>query len=426
MPQLFALLIGINTYAPDSRVPPLQGCANDVLALRQTLLRRAILPESHLRTLVNEQASRTAVIGAWREHLRDKVAPGDTAWIHFSGHGSRARSRDPSEHDGYDETLVLWDSRLPGGWDLLDKEVAVLIAEVEAKGAQVMLFLDCCHAGGATRADRSSLEPAVRACLPDARPRAPGTLLGRATRGETASSSALLVAACLETQKAREHAQPVQSDLGAPIWHGALTWCFLRLLEREPVAQPWARLFPILAAQVRSLYPQQTPQLTGPIDLPLFGGAASGALSSPTLRLLEVRTGEHATTQMRVDGGAALGILAGARLQVDDGARPLAATVLSTTVADAWAALDSPPEAPLTPGAPVTLLAYGGEEAAAGVLAAPAALRAHLRAGGSPLLRLARTQTAQFRVPRQPAGSGQSICDAGGEPLVWLLPAASE
>ncbi len=432
MSRLFALLVGINQYATEGAVPALRGCRADALAVRTALLRRGLLPEAHVLTLVDGEATRAAFIRAWRSHLVQQVEPGDTAWFHFSGHGSRARSSDPTERDGYDETLVLWDSRSPGGWDLLDKELAVLIGEVEAKGAQLVLFLDCCHAGGATRAEGRTGEAAVRACLPDARPRPAATLLGKSTRGDTASSTALLVAACLETQKARETAQPsadAAAGNSAPLWHGALTWAFLRTLDEAP-ARSWAASFDAIAARVRHLYPQQTPQLTGPVAMPLFGGAAAELVTAPALLVLEsVAAAAGHLARARLDGGAALGLRPGARVRLLDGDDGQPATITEATLETAWAALDDGAAPPPAQGTRARLVAFADEEggaAQAGVFAGMGKLRTALRAGASPLLRVARARDAHFCVWAQPVGadgaaqSGVQICDGGGEPLAWV------
>ena len=60
--------------------------------------------------------------------------------------------------------LLLADSRLPGHWDLADKELAALFADIAGRGAQVVSVLDCCHSGSGTRAveveERARLAPA--------------------------------------------------------------------------------------------------------------------------------------------------------------------------------------------------------------------------------------------------------------------------
>jgi hypothetical protein len=423
MSTLHALLVGIDTYAPGSPVPPLRGCVNDARAVALALVQRGLVRDAELRLMVNEEATRSAVIAAWRA-LAEQVAPGDRIWVHFSGHGSRVRSTDAAESDGYDESLVLWDSRLPGGWDLLDKEVAVLIDEVEAKGAQMLLFLDCCHAGGATRAAHTGPggAPAIRACPPQEAPRPAESLLGRATRGDTASSTALVVAACLETERAREH----QQSSGAAPWHGALTWAFLALLDEGAGGDSWAEAFGVLSARVRSLYPQQTPQVTGPTSLALFGGESGASPPAPALSLLAVEAGETGrAARLQVDGGSALGMAPGARLLVEpSGPR---ATVVSCTVENAWAEVDDDAPAALAVGTRVRLLAFGGEETVAGVLAASAAVRARLRAGASPLLRPARVAEAAFLLCTHEAAEAQhwTIRAADGD-LLAVIDAAAE
>jgi hypothetical protein len=103
--------------------------------------------------LTNAQATPRGIIDAWRSHL-GQARPADVALFYYSGHG--AYEHPPPEFwdfepDTKNETLVCYDSRLSGGWDLADKELAQLIAEVAANGPHVTVILDCCHSGSGTR-----------------------------------------------------------------------------------------------------------------------------------------------------------------------------------------------------------------------------------------------------------------------------------
>ncbi len=104
--------------------------------------------------LLDNNATRQAVIDGFRQHLR-KATQDDVALFYYSGYGSQEQSPPQFwylEPDRLDETLVCWDSRLEDGWDLADKELAQLIAEVAANGPHIAVILDCCHSVSGTRA----------------------------------------------------------------------------------------------------------------------------------------------------------------------------------------------------------------------------------------------------------------------------------
>ena len=130
--NIYALLVGIDEYiAP---VPPLKGCVNDIMAIAEYLQGRvaSVGYQLHLRTLLNEEATRNAIADGFRQHLCQATSE-DVAFFYFAGHGSQERSPQEFwtlEPDRLDETLVCYDSRSDGGWDLADKELAKLIAEV--------------------------------------------------------------------------------------------------------------------------------------------------------------------------------------------------------------------------------------------------------------------------------------------------------
>jgi hypothetical protein len=218
MTSLRALLVGIDAYpAP---VPPLIGCVNDVRAVAQTLVARVPQDDLHLLVLTNEQATREAVAEAIRSHLT-RGGPDSTALFYFSGHGSQQHappelwSREP---DRRNETLVLVDSRAPGGWDLADKELSGLLASVAGSVGHLLVVLDCCHSGDGTRDAHGSVR--LRLAPEDPRPRPWSTFVPEATvtaenapagaAGRTRSvwsspaTNHVLLAACRSSETAKE------------------------------------------------------------------------------------------------------------------------------------------------------------------------------------------------------------------------------
>lgn len=149
---VYALLVGIDAY--QSPVPALQGCHNDIDTVGELLATRVPGDTLNIRTLLDDQATRAAVIAGFREHLT-QAKEGDVALFYYSGHGSQEPAPEEWWHlepDHLDETLVLYDSRTAGQWDLADKELAALIAGVADNRPHVLVVLDCCHSGSGTRA----------------------------------------------------------------------------------------------------------------------------------------------------------------------------------------------------------------------------------------------------------------------------------
>ncbi|GAB4405812.1 MAG: hypothetical protein OHK0039_07150 [Bacteroidia bacterium] len=155
-PRLYALLVGINTYR--GPVPALAGCRSDVSAMRDWLeadLRPVF--DVQIVSLLDHEATRSEIIRQFRTHLGQARA-GDSVLFHFSGHGSREKA--PSAFRSYFpeekyETLVCHDSR-DGGYDLADKELAVLLYELHQRESQLTVVVDACHSGSVTRG------PAIR------------------------------------------------------------------------------------------------------------------------------------------------------------------------------------------------------------------------------------------------------------------------
>ncbi len=149
--KLYALLVGIDKYP--AGVPQLNGCINDINEVTHFLHTSFDYLNPQILTLENQQATRQNIIDAFRTHLC-KANNNDSVIFYYSGHGSRENA--PQEFweefpTHKNETLVCYDSRLAGGFDLADKELAVLISEVAKQNPHIVICLDCCHAGSGTR-----------------------------------------------------------------------------------------------------------------------------------------------------------------------------------------------------------------------------------------------------------------------------------
>lgn len=283
----YALLVGIDAYQPPVR--PLRGCVRDVETLAELLAARATSQEAlRVRTLLDAEATREAVIAAFREHLGQAVE-GDTAFFHYSGHGAQAPAPPEMwavEPDHQLETLVLFDSRQPGKWDLADKELGALVAEVAAKGPHVSVVLDCCHSGTGTR----SLDDVVERLAPDDdRQRPIGTFLwgddgaATTTRGaawEQPVAPHVLLAACRAGETAKE-----VSDDGAR--HGAFSSAMQAALREVGGIVTYRDLHRWASSVVRSRVEEQTPQLettsATDLDRPFLGGALRPSPADVTL-----------------------------------------------------------------------------------------------------------------------------------------------
>lgn len=168
MPTIHALLIGINAYP----ISPLSGCLNDVASMEEYLQKNHGAQSAlQLRTT---RITDTVPVKPTRQNIIDKFSffkiaePSDVCLFYYSGRGSFTKAPEEfwTERDGYLESFVCIDSRLPGGRDLTNKEVGYLISKVleKKKDVQFVAITDCCHSGAITKAwaenkwkERSSL-----------------------------------------------------------------------------------------------------------------------------------------------------------------------------------------------------------------------------------------------------------------------------
>jgi hypothetical protein len=289
---VYALLVGIDTYPQPVR--PLRGCANDITRM-ETFLRARITGERgdlKLRMLKNDAATRDAVIAGFREHLA-LAGQEDVALFYFSGHGSQEPAPEEFWHlepDHLNETLVCYDSRLPGKYDLADKELAKLIAEVAVRKPHIIIVLDSCHSGSGTRAGD---DEGVRHAPADTRARALDAFLrspldvaaqpawqeraatgvpgSRPTSGwiELPEGNHVLLSACQADEEAKE-------DWLEGEHRGAFSFYLLNTLQSTGESMTYRELFKQVNTAVRSKVARQSPIIeandTQDLNRPFLGG----------------------------------------------------------------------------------------------------------------------------------------------------------
>ncbi len=283
-----AVLIGSPTYG-------LAGCDADV-----ALVDRALRDRSFETTrLTGRAATRTAVVSAL-DSLVSATGPGDAAVIYYSGHGGRLVRPDRDERSAaglstHFQFLVSADieDSTPGDFrGLLSEELSLVqrrLADAFDGGpANATTILDCCHSGYMARdaharprsvdlRDRESAMFTLPGLLDHVRSLGPGADVAV---GAT-NPHVVRLAACQVEQSAFELPSP------RGVVHGVFTDALVSVLDDVGDASvSWAVIGDLVRRRVRSIVPEQRPEVEGPTDRTLFGSALlSDAMSLPLVEI---------------------------------------------------------------------------------------------------------------------------------------------
>ena len=124
-------------------------------------------------TLVNRQATKTGIIGAFRK-MTASCKQGDVVYIHYSGHGQQMPDVHNDERDGLDECWIPYDAcrkasaTYHGEKHLTDDELNVYLNAIRHKiGARgkLLVVIDACHSGDGTRGDEDEVVRGVEDTL---------------------------------------------------------------------------------------------------------------------------------------------------------------------------------------------------------------------------------------------------------------------
>jgi len=406
-----ALLIGSQTYG-------LTAVPSDVERVAAALAERGF----EVERCAGEDATRAGILAAYRR-LIAASSGGDAALVYYSGHGAwSADVADP----GPVQFLVPVDFEASTEREfrgIAAPELSALLGELTARTRNATMVLDCCFASRMVRGPGPTVKalaapPSAKVAGHLAMLRASGARLG----GPDVESNphAVRLVACGPDQPAYEHTMADGRRTGM------LTDSFLAALgEAAGLRISWAVLGRRVRERVMARFPEQRPEIEGPIRRALFEvEELEQARALPYYR-------ERGLHWLR--GGRLLGVSEGDEYAVmpleslgTDAARRLATAVVVDVVGDrSRVALDRPgghipegaPAFPLRSAAPrrPVSLEPGSEGGAARRL-----LEECLRA--STCLRLG--ADAEPPVGRiRPIGSGIEVLDGGGDPLAPPLSA---
>lgn len=142
-----AVMVGINYVGHNPG--ELAGCHNDVGNMKKYIAEVHGFEEEHITVLMDdgehEEPTRDNMLAAYRK-IVEESQPGDSIFLHYSGHGSKVRDDDfGEEDDGYDEVLCPVDYAESGM--IRDDDLFDIFVEGLPIGVHVVSLMDCCHSG---------------------------------------------------------------------------------------------------------------------------------------------------------------------------------------------------------------------------------------------------------------------------------------
>ncbi|MGZ4864913.1 MAG: caspase family protein [Halobacteriota archaeon] len=476
-PELYALLIGIDCYLPNHLpggyyYPSLGGCVRDISHVEEFLRSKLDMPSESILKLTatntgqshppepQDQWPTYENMVAKLKQITSMAPSGAQVYIHYSGHGGRAKTTysDLKGTDGLDEALVPTDIGNSEARYLRDVEMAYLLKAMVDKGLIVTVVLDSCHSGGATRALGGVARASIRRAIPEDPNKSAIAVIDtteRPTESQVASPEALkstwlgllegttravkpasgwllepqgytLLAACRASESAYEFPFDGQEN------NGALTYWLLDSLKQIGRGLAYKTLHERILAKVHSQFEEQTPQLQGDGNREVFG--SSYVRPYYAVDVLQVDVPKK---QVMLGAGQAQGLRKGAQFAVypvgtdlsQVGQRIALVEVTKLGATESWATItDNPRPDALAQGAQAVLFDPGDVrlQRAVRVLVDQAEARAQvesaLQEGGSGFVRLApQSEPADFQVAINQQNQYE-IWDPAGTAIANLRP----
>jgi hypothetical protein len=294
--NIYALLIGINYYPANALYKNLQGCVRDIDLVDGYIRGTLGVPAKNIWKLTADNPNnadlediRAAeppptyrnIVAAFKA-IAAAANPGEQVYIHYSGHGGRAKTIYPTLKGAgqSDESIVPTDFNSSDGQYLRDVELATLLKQMTDKGLVVTIVLDSCHSGGATRGDcdvrgpedgivDSAEQPTESLVATQAVLESNWLALTEGSASATwlpSSREYVCLAACRPTERAYEYSANGKDR------NGALTFWLIDTLSNNTASNlDYRSLHERLSAKIQGRFPNQMPMLLGEENRLVFG-----------------------------------------------------------------------------------------------------------------------------------------------------------
>ncbi len=313
---------------PSSGIPAIASL-NDIKYIK-AVLHNNEFSEKDIDTLKDSQATKAAILKAL-DALARKAKKGDIVLIHFSCHGQQIRDQKTieagkDEDDGYDEALLPYDVKKPqyypgvytGENHLRDDDLGpklITIRNSLGNKGSLLVLLDACHSGTATRAmefTSSRGEP-----IPFYDPENPLEAKIELSDDHFFDNLSDSASNMVMISGSGPHQQNYQTEIavaGKKEQVGSLTYAFYKAMGDLPKETDYELLFQKIKAQIQSQHPEQIPLIEGNINQRVFSGLYNP--KKETIFLTSVDQNSSVDTIFKIDRGIMDGVAEGTTLKI--------------------------------------------------------------------------------------------------------------
>ena len=275
----YALIIAIGDY-PSSTGWGTISSKNDVPLIKETLLNQGF-PANNISYLFEAEGTVSGVTKAINE-LIEKAEKGDYIVVHYSGHGQQISDNNGDELDGFDESLVMYGAPAHGGdgykgeKHFRDEDFGKLINKLRlkvGKEGQVIVILDSCHSGTATRGvnektkvrgtkDRLVLDDTVIKDKNDKSGEELGAWEVPVSRGVDNDMAPFVLFSGARADESNYEYNGV----------GSLSYAISQAFAKADSSSTFSSIFADVLSTMANIAPYQTPEIEGDINNKVFNG----------------------------------------------------------------------------------------------------------------------------------------------------------
>jgi len=285
----YGLIVAIGEYG-DPKIPTVNS-VNDIPLIENVLLKNDF-DKKNIMYLINEKATKDGIVKTIREELGKKLTTGDIVVIHFSAHGIGFKDFNGDENDGFDETIVCYDTpyQLPneykGEKHLVDDEIKILLTELRQKlgsKGQLLVLVDACYSGTIARSNdrfrtfapleegKKNVVGGVKASPNKEKPNG----INDGTNNENADLAPCIVISASSQDEPNSETKDIA---GNPV--GSLSYSFSKAMTQSISNINYKVLFDRIKAEMAVCVPRQTPQAEGNLNKLIFSETLSTALTT--------------------------------------------------------------------------------------------------------------------------------------------------